>query len=238
METIDKGLLKLSITALNNCGLAAFKVNSKQVMETLISDFMSAVETVPVDKENDLPDAVADMYNILSDNKTMDEGFDIADAALAARNKKEEMDMKKGGTKVEAEKVGAKKVEAKKAKPIKETKPTKETKPVKPTKETKPAKPTKETKPAKPTKETKPAKQIVTKAAKTVKVEGGINVRPGTKIEMAVQFIRENPGKTMYDLKQCEWNDKNDEYRNKFADFIEKGYMRKEGKGYFINEGF
>lgn len=220
METIDKGLLKLSVTALNNCGLAAFKVNSKQVMETLISDFMSAVETVPVEKENDLPDAVADMYNILSDNKTMDEGFDIADAAFAARNKKEEMEMKKGGTKAEV-----KKVEVKKAKPIKETKPIKE----------------KIIKPAKPAKETKPAKQIVTKAAKTVGVvgvEGGINVRPGTKIEMAVQFIRENPGKTMYDLKQCEWNDKNDEYRNYFSKFIEKGYMRKEGKGYYVNKGF
>jgi hypothetical protein len=136
------------------------------------------------------------------------------------------MEMKKGGTKAEV-----KKVEVKKAKPIKETKPIKE-------KIIKPAKPAKQTKPVK---ETKPAKQIVTKAVKTVGVvgvEGGIIVRPGTKIEMAIGVVRKKPGTTMYELKQQPWNDKNDEYRNKFADFIEKGYMRKEGKGYFINEGF
>jgi len=227
----DKGLLKLSIKTLNNCGLAKFQVDSKQVMEKLISDFMSAVESVPGESENDLPDAVVDMYNLLADNITMEGGFDIADAALAARNKKEEMDMKKGGTKVEA-----KKVEVKKAKPIKETKPIKE-------KIIKPAKPAKQIV-TKPAKETKPAKQIVTKPAKTVGVvgvvgvEGGINVRPGTKIEMAIGVVRKKPGTTMYELKQQPWNDKNDEYRNKFDDFIEKGYMRKEGKGYFINEGF
>lgn len=124
---VDKGILKVSIKALNNCGLAKFQVDSKQAVETLISDFMSAVETVPVEKENDLPDAVADLYNLLSDKKTMEGGFDIADAALAARQKKEEIDMGK------EKKVVAKPTEkkpVKKEKPAKPAKPAKETKPV------------------------------------------------------------------------------------------------------------
>jgi hypothetical protein len=205
---INKKDLNKCVKALNDCGLAAFKVDTKQGMDTVMSDFMSAVETVPVEKENELPDSVADMYNVLSDNKTMEDGFDIADAALAARNKKEEIEMGK-----------AKKVE-KKEKPKPAEKPVKVTKPVKEmvTKE-------------KPVKESKPKVEKVVKDPK-------INVLPGSKFDMAIDYVRTYPGATCYDLKQCAWNEKNDPFRNLFAKLISKGQARKEGKGFYINEGF
>jgi hypothetical protein len=214
MEINKKDLTKC-VKALNECGLAAFKVDTKQNMESVMSDFMSAVETVPVEKENELPDVIADMYNLLADNKTMEGGFDIADAALAARNKKEEIEMGKAKQ--------VEKKETKKEKPKPAEKPAKVTKPVKEmvTKE----KPVKD-------KESKP------KVEKVVKDPNKINVRPGSKFDMAIDFVRTHPGATCYDLKQCAWNEKNDPFRNLFAKLISKGQARKEGKGYYINEGF
>lgn len=211
---VDKGLLKVSIKTLNNSGLAKFQVDSKQTTDKLVSDFMSAVETVPVDKEDELPEAVADMYNMLADMRTLTGDLDIADVALEARQKKEEMEMKKAEKEVEVKK---EKVALKR--------PTKEVKPVK-------TKPAKETKPVKETK-TKPAKVPVIKAS------GEFHVRPGSKFAMAIDYVRKHPGATSYNLKQQPWNDKNDSFRNLFIlRLIPKGVAKKEGKGFYINEGF
>jgi hypothetical protein len=55
---------------LNESGLAKVKVKVVAVkMEELVSDFMSALETVPIEDDERIPDAVAKVYNALVDEQ-------------------------------------------------------------------------------------------------------------------------------------------------------------------------
>jgi len=102
--------------------------------------------------------------------------------------------------------------------------------------------PKKETKPVKE-KVTKPVKEKVEKVVKEkvekpkpVKEKKEPTEKGMTKANMAMEFVRNNPGATMYQLKQQDWNTANDAYYNLFNKKILEGIMRKDGKGYYLNE--
>jgi hypothetical protein len=192
MVAIERKELVKSVKVLNDCGLAKFPVDPKQGMESLISDFLSMVETVPVEKENELPDIVSNMYNTLADNKAIAEGnFDIADMALEARRKNEEI---------------MKEIPVPDVVVVESVEPAPVEKPVK----------------------EKKVKQV------EVKPKNELGIRLGSKADMAIDYVKTNPGATMYTIRQQEWNDKNDTYYNLFGKLIKDGKMKKDGKGYIV----
>lgn len=100
--------------------------------------------------------------------------------------------------------------------------------------------PKKETNPVKE-KVTKPVKEKVEKVVKvkkpkTVKEKKEPTEKGMTKSALAIEFVKNNPGATMYQIKQQPWNDYNKSCYNLFNKKILEGVMRKDGKGYYLNE--
>jgi len=63
----DRTKLLAAIKAVNDSGLATKKARTVGKVELLVEDFLSTVETVPQDKENQLPAEVVDLFNTLID---------------------------------------------------------------------------------------------------------------------------------------------------------------------------
>lgn len=66
---MKKEVIVAAINLLNASGLAAFKVDAETDEETMVRQFMAAVESIPEAEEDNVPDEVGDVFNALRDEE-------------------------------------------------------------------------------------------------------------------------------------------------------------------------
>lgn len=208
---VEKTAFLTAVKDLRDCGLSNVPLDCNQpVKNDFYLLFVKAVESVPPMRTDELPGTVSTIYNLLVDQineKLLAEKNatpDLADMVNQAREKEKE--------KTEMGKKPAAKPAVPKAKAAAVVKVKAEPK----------------VKPAPPANDPAPQQKVEPIVILPPKIKAE------TKADLAVAFVKENPGATMYQLKQLPWNTANDSYYNLFNRKIKEGTMRKDGKKYFI----
>jgi hypothetical protein len=206
VTAVNEKYFKQAVEQMNESELFPVKIQlGSELKESTLKVFMENVEAVPVEKETEIGPKIVEMYNFI-----FDEAYQIPEGIFDEEVVMEEVKMEDAvDPSVEvAAPVGGTVEAVVKVKKVKAPKEPKEPKEPKAPKEKKEHTPLAE--------------------------KGEYGFRKGSKCDLFINAVKENPGITMKEVQELPWNDNKATYNGTLSKMKKEGKMKTENGKIFL----